>query len=55
MSSASQIDGNVPLDEEIDLLWCWNDMINVDAWPSDCGEVNEVLIQPLDFFTLHNP
>lgn len=33
-------------------LWSWTDMINLDAWPTYCDEVNEAFMDPMDFSML---
>ncbi|CAI7641505.1 unnamed protein product [Penicillium manginii] len=46
---------NLPRDESLlqgidgESLWSWADLINLDAWPSYCDEVNEAFMDTPDF------
>jgi hypothetical protein len=47
-------DGYAPPDLNLDLLGPWTDLINLDAWPNYCNEVNEAFMDPGEFLAPHN-
>ena len=36
-------------DPSLDSLWSWVDLMNMEAWPNYCDEVNEAFMNPADF------
>lgn len=45
-----QIEGTSLPDLDVDSLLSWADLVNMDSWPTYCNGVNEVLMDPVDFF-----
>ncbi|KAJ5096723.1 hypothetical protein N7456_007444 [Penicillium angulare] len=51
VDTTSPTDEFIPYGYNTDKLGSWTDMINLDAWPSYCNEVNEAFMDPSEFFT----
>jgi hypothetical protein len=54
LCSASQNYGDAPPDLNLGFLGPWTDLINLDAWPNYCNEVNEAFMDPGEFLATHN-
>ncbi|KAF3396495.1 hypothetical protein F1880_006677 [Penicillium rolfsii] len=52
--SASHNDDDVSPDLNTDFLGPWTDLINLDAWPDYCLDVNEAFMDPEEFLAPHN-